>query len=241
MSSDAIALEFQGVAKKYSKDAIFHRSIREDIATLFSRNGNSDALAENEFWALHDISFRIREAETIGLYGPNGAGKSTILKLIARVTYPTHGSVRVTGTVAPLIEIGAGFHPDLTGRENIFMNGTILGMRISEIRHNINSIIAFSELEEFIDMPIKKYSSGMYLRLGFAIAMHSRADIYLIDEILAVGDESFQLKCLAKIDELKKAGKTLLVVSHSKELMEQVCDRMLHISKGMLVNESFHA
>lgn len=240
MSSDAIALEFQKVAKKYSKDAIFHRSIREDIATLFSLNGNSNTLTANEFWALQDVSFCIREAETIGLYGPNGAGKSTILKLIARVTYPTHGSIHVKGTVAPLIEIGAGFHPDLTGRENIFMNGTILGMRISEIRRDMDSIIAFSELEEFIDMPIKKYSSGMYLRLGFAIAMHSQADIYLIDEILAVGDESFQQKCLTKIDELKNAGRTLLVVSHSKELMEQVCDRILHISKGKIVNESIH-
>lgn len=232
MSFDAIA--FSNVWKKYSMDAVFHRSIREDLFSIFSAKPTKRELGANEFWALKSITLAVKSGETVGLYGHNGAGKSTILKLLASVTYPTLGSIKVHGRVAPLIEIGAGFHPDLTGKENIFMNGAILGMKILEIKKKIESIIEFSEIAKFINMPVKKYSSGMYLRLAFSIAIHSEADIYLIDEILTVGDENFQLKCLDKITALKKKGKTLVIVSHDKQLMEQIADRVILINKGEL-------
>ncbi|HEX8948295.1 MAG TPA: ABC transporter ATP-binding protein [Dissulfurispiraceae bacterium] len=237
MSYSRPAVELKDVWKKYSRESIFHRSIREDIASLFRRKSRSAEISSNEFWALRDIAFTVERGQTIGLYGPNGAGKSTILKLIASVTYPTKGRTSVWGRVAPLIEIGAGFHPDLTGRENIFMNGTILGMNIPEIREKMNSIIAFSEMEEFIDMPVKKYSSGMYLRLGFSIAIHSEADIYLIDEILTVGDETFQKKCLDKIFEMKNKEKTLIVITHDRNLIGQIADDIIFMKKGEIVEE----
>ena len=222
------------VWKKYYRHQVFHRSLREDIVNLFKKR-SKDELDKNEFWALKDINFTVKKGECVGLYGPNGAGKSTILKLIAKVTYPTKGIINVNGRVAPLIEIGAGFHLDLTGRENIYINGAILGMRINEIRRKIPQIVEFSELGEFIDMPVKKYSSGMYLRLGFSVAIHSEADIFLIDEILAVGDEAFQNKCLEKIKNLKKQGKTMLFVTHNRELMEKIADRTIFLKKGEMV------
>jgi lipopolysaccharide transport system ATP-binding protein len=237
MSYNSSAVIFENIWKKFSRDNIFHRSIREDITSIFRFKGDNSGIAPNEFWALKNVNLSIKEGETVGLYGPNGAGKSTILKLIANVTYPTAGNLKINGRVAPLLEIGAGFHLDLTGRENIFVNGTILGMKIPEIKTKINSIIDFSELEEFINMSVKKYSSGMYLRLAFSIAIHSEADIYLIDEILAVGDEDFQKKCLEKIFELKKRGKTLIVVTHDRKLMEQIADRIIFINKGDILQE----
>jgi len=230
MLSDPI-LEMNGVWKKYSRDVMFHRSLREDMLRLFRTKGG-DGLQESEFWAIHDVSFSVMPGDAIGLYGHNGAGKSTILKMIANVTQPTLGNLQVSGRVAPLIEVGAGFHPDLTGKENIFMNGAILGMKISEIKEKYDSIVEFSELGPFIEMAVKKYSSGMYLRLAFSIAIHSDADIYLIDEIIAVGDQAFQAKCLAKIIELKKSGKTLVVVSHSLDLMKQIADNIVYLEKG---------
>lgn len=240
MSSDKIAVEFANVWKKYSRESMFHRSLREDIVRLFTPATRTNDINSTEFWALKNVSFTLQKGETIGLFGPNGAGKSTILKLIADVTYPTKGSVRKNGRIAPLIEIGAGFHPDLTGKENVFMNGTILGMKIPEIRTKLDSIIAFSELQEFIDMPVKKYSSGMYLRLAFSIAIHSETDIYLIDEILTVGDEKFQEKCLSKIFALKKAGKTLVIVTHDRNLLQKVSDTILLLNKGMLDYDEQH-
>ena len=225
---------FDNVWKKYYKHNIFHRSLREDIINFFKRRQNK--LKDNEFWALRNISFEIKKGECVGLYGPNGAGKSTILKIIANVTYPSKGNVLVNGRIAPLIEIGAGFHMDLTGRENIYVNGTILGMRIMEIKKKLSEIIEFSGLEEFIDMPVKKYSSGMYLRLGFSVAIHSDADIFLIDEILAVGDEAFQNKCLDKIEELKRQKKTIIFVSHNKELMKRITDKIFFLRNGALEN-----
>lgn len=204
--------------------------MREDIVSLFKWN-NSD-LKRDEFWALKGVNLTVQRGECVGLYGPNGAGKSTILKLIASVTYPTKGDVKVMGRVAPLIEIGAGFHMDLTGRENIFINGAILGMSIKEIKSKLNDIIEFSELGQFIDMPVKKYSSGMYLRLGFSVAVHSSAEILLIDEILAVGDEDFQRKCIEKIKELIGDGRTIIMVSHNRELMERLTGRVIFVYKG---------
>ena len=239
MSSDGVAVLLREVWKKYFRYSLFHRSLREDLMNLLRLKRREERLETNEFWALKGINMEVKRGESVGLYGPNGAGKSTILKLIAKVTYPTRGEIAVYGRVAPLIEIGAGFHPDLTGRENIFMNGAILGMKIGEIKERISAIVSFSELEDFIDMPVKKYSSGMYLRLAFSIAVHSEADIYLIDEILAVGDELFQKKCLNKIKELRKEGKTLIIVSHNRALMEEVTDRILYLKKGEMVQNLF--
>lgn len=234
MLSDSI-LEMNGVWKKYSRDVLFHRSLREDMMRLFIRRGGGE-LQGSEFWALQDVSFSLRPGEAIGLYGHNGAGKSTILKMIAGVTQPTIGSLLVRDRVAPLIEVGAGFHPDLTGKENIFMNGAILGMKIAEIKAQFDSIVAFSELNSFIEMPVKKYSSGMYLRLAFAIAIHSKADIYLIDEIVAVGDVEFQQKCINKIIDLKQSGKTLVLVSHNLEQLTQLTDRIIYLEHGMVIS-----
>jgi len=237
MSSDNIAIALTDLWKKYYRQNVFHRSLREDIMNLMRPRRNNANLKKNEFWALKDVNIEVKKGESIGLYGPNGAGKSTILKLMANVTYPTKGNLRVNGRVAPLIEIGAGFHKDLTGRENIYMNGAILGIKIAEIKEKMDSIISFSEIEEFIDMSVKKYSSGMYLRLGFAIAIHSGADILLIDEILAVGDEAFREKCIDKIMELKKNGKTMVIVTHDRALMEKVTDRVALLERGRAVSQ----
>ncbi|MEM3092038.1 MAG: ABC transporter ATP-binding protein [Candidatus Pacearchaeota archaeon] len=207
--------------------------MREDIVNLFKWNNKE--LKKDEFWALKGINMTVHRGECIGLYGPNGAGKSTILKLIASVTYPTKGEVKVTGRVAPLIEVGAGFHMDLTGRENIFINGAILGMSIKEIRSKLNDIIEFSELGQFINIPVKKYSSGMYLKLGFSVAVHSFADILLIDEILAVGDEDFQRKCISKVMELKRSGRTIIMVSHNKDMIKKITDDLFIVKSGNLL------
>lgn len=234
MSSDYI-IKFEKVSKKYSKRQIFHNSLREELTNaLFSRRVGGCALNQDEFWALRDVSFAINKGECVGLYGPNGSGKSTILKLIANVTFPSTGTINVRSRVAPLIELGAGFHPDLSGTENIFMNGTILGLTIKELKQKMPAILAFSELADFINVPVKKYSSGMSLRLAFAIAIHSPADTFLFDEVLTVGDEHFQEKCGQKIIELKKAGKTIMVVSHDIASMKRICDRIIYIRNGVL-------
>jgi ABC-type polysaccharide/polyol phosphate transport system ATPase subunit len=237
MLSNNLALKLDNLWKKYYRQNVFHRSLREDITNLIRPGKNNSKLSANELWALRGINLEVERGESVGFYGPNGAGKSTILRLIAKVTYPTIGRITVNGQVAPLIEIGAGFHLDLTGRENIFMNGAILGMKITEIKEKMDSIISFSEIEEFIDMSVKKYSSGMYLRLGFAIAIHSKADILLIDEILAVGDEAFKKKCIEKIMELKQNGKTMVIVTHNRKLMENVAVSVFFMDRGRIVTK----
>lgn len=194
--------------------------------------GNS--LSEEKFFALQDVSFSIEPGESVGIVGPNGAGKTTILRLIANITKPTRGRVAVRGRIAPLIEVGAGFHPELSGRENVFLNGVILGMSKREVARKLDEIVAFSELEKFIDTPIKQYSSGMHVRLGFSVAAHSNFDILLADEILAVGDQRFQSKCHAKFEEIKKSGKTLILISHSADLLKKHCKRGLLILSGKL-------
>ncbi len=235
MLSDNTPIKLTRLWKKYYRENLFHRSLRDDLMNFIHPKKDKSLLNNNEFWALKDINIDVKKGESIGLYGPNGSGKSTLLKLIASVTFPTKGNVKVNGRVAPLIEIGAGFHQDLTGRENIYMNGAILGMKISEIKTKLDSIIAFSEINEFIDMSVKKYSSGMYLRLGFSIAIHSEAEILLIDEILAVGDEDFKDKCIHKVIELKKNGKTMVIVTHNRKLMEKVADRVIMMEKGKII------
>ena len=235
MSSDAM-IRLTDVWKKYSTKDIFHKSLREELSHAF-RKKDAGGLGESEFWALKGVNIEIARGECVGLFGHNGAGKTTILKLIASVTYPNLGTVKVNGRVAPLISVGAGFHPDLTGRENIYTNGTIIGMTIKEVRENIEGIIEVSDIEEkFLDMPVKKYSDGMSARLGFSIAVHSSADIILIDEILAVGDEAFQEKCMNKIKELVGNGKTILIVSHNRDRMEELTDRIVFIKEGNIIS-----
>ena len=187
---------------------------------------------ERDFWALKNVSFEIKQGESVGFIGRNGAGKSTILKLLAGVTKANSGTVQVNGNVAAMIEVGAGFHPELTGRENIFLNGSILGMSKAQIEERYDSIVAFAEIEQFMDTPVKHYSSGMYVRLGFAIAAHTDPDIYLIDEVLSVGDEGFQEKCLNVLARHKAAGKTMILVSHSMDKVAEVCDRCVYVSQG---------
>jgi len=234
MSSNNL-IELNDISKKYTLKGYFHNSIREDISNIFKKP-QIDSLGKNEFWALKNINLNIKKGESVGLYGPNGSGKTTILKIIASVTYPTIGEVNIRGKVAPLISVGAGFHPDLTGKENIFMNGSIIGMRISEIKDNFDSIIEFAELERFVDMPIKRYSNGMRVRLGFSIAIHSKAEILLIDEILAVGDQSFRNKCSDKLKELVRSDKTIVMVSHDINRLKEIADRIIYIERGQFVS-----
>jgi lipopolysaccharide transport system ATP-binding protein len=190
------------------------------------------ASSKEEFWALKDINLEIKQGEKIGIIGRNGAGKSTLLKILSRITEPTTGKVQIKGRVASLLEVGTGFHPELTGRENIFLNGAILGMRKQEIRRKFDEIVDFSGVEKFLDTPVKRYSSGMYVRLAFAVAAHLEPEILLIDEVLAVGDAEFQKKCLGKMDDVAKQGRTVLFVSHNMGAIRQLCDLSIIINNG---------
>lgn len=185
-----------------------------------------------EFWALKDVSFEVKQGERIGIIGRNGAGKSTLLKILSRITEPTTGRVSLKGRVASLLEVGTGFHPELTGRENIFLNGAILGMSKEEIRRRYDEIVDFAGVEKFLDTPVKRYSSGMRVRLGFSVAAHLEPEILIVDEVLAVGDAQFQAKCLGKMDEVSKQGRTVLFVSHNMGAISQLCSRGLLIDRG---------
>ncbi len=228
-SSDT-AIEFIGVSKRFVLEE--GRTLREFIPALLSGNGWSPP-----FYALRDVSLRVRRGETIGVVGRNGSGKSTALKLIAGVMAPSEGEVHVQGRVSPLIELGAGFHSDLTGRENVYLNACILGMSGREIRACFDDIVDFAELWDFMDTPVKRYSSGMYMRLGFSVAAHSQPDILLVDEVLAVGDASFSQKCLAKIREFQERGVTIVLVSHSLDTIKEFSNRALLLDRGRLVVE----
>jgi lipopolysaccharide transport system ATP-binding protein len=188
-----------------------------------------------EFWALKDVSFEIQRGDRIGIIGRNGAGKSTLLKILSRITEPTQGRVTIKGRVASLLEVGTGFHPELTGRENIYLNGSILGMRRAEIRRKFDDIVAFAEVTKFLDTPVKRYSSGMYVRLAFAIAAHLEPEILVVDEVLAVGDAQFQKKCLGKMEEVAKGGRTILFVSHNMAAVENLCHRGIVLAQGRMV------
>lgn len=223
------AIVFQDVAKRF---VVYHerpRSFQELVVNLFRAN------EREELWALRDISFVVRRGETLGLIGHNGSGKSTALKLMCRILEPTAGQVRVEGRVAALIELGAGFHPDLTGRENIFLNGSLLGLTRAEMEMRYDEIVEFSELGRFIDMPLKHYSSGMQMRLGFAIATCVDPDVLLIDEVLAVGDEGFQRKCLARINHFRGSDKAIVFVSHDLGAVRQLCDRVVWLEDGVVM------
>jgi lipopolysaccharide transport system ATP-binding protein len=225
------AIQFDGVSKKFILHHERARSFQELAVGLFRRNNRS----REEFWALRDVSFAVEQGETVGIIGPNGAGKSTMLKLAARVIEPTSGRIAVRGRIGALLELGAGFHPDLTGRENIYLNGSILGLSRAEIRRRLDDIIGFAELERFIDIPVKHYSSGMFVRLGFSVAIHTDPEILLVDEVLAVGDQAFQRKCLERIDDLRRQGVTVLFVSHSADVVRTLCDRAIWLHEGRVV------
>ena len=225
------AIEVRGVTKEFT---LRHtRSIKELV--VWTWRGRGTELAADTFKALDDVIVDIQQGESVALLGFNGSGKSTLLKLISGVMLPDGGSIGVRGRVAGLIEVGAGFHPDLTGRENVYLNGAILGMSEKEIDERFDSIVAFSEIEKFIDTEVKFYSSGMFLRLAFSVAVHTEPDVFLIDEILAVGDEPFQRKCLARIAELRSKGHTLVIVSHDLDMVKRVCDRGVVLRQGVLV------
>lgn len=230
IGSDSPVIRFQGVSKRFQLQE--GTTLREFLPAMLKGNGWSEP-----FYALKDISFSVDSGETLGIIGRNGSGKSTILKLIAGITAPTTGEVMVRGRVSPLIEVGAGFHSDLTGRENVFLNASILGMPDREIRKRFDEIVQFAELRDFMDTPVKRYSSGMYMRLGFAVAVHSDPQILLVDEVMAVGDAPFQEKCLAKMQEFQSHGVTIVVVSHAMELIAKFCRRAMVVDGGHLVDE----
>lgn len=225
---------FDHVSKSYPK---YHQILTGFKTSLLHLPETLRAFKRERFLALDDVSFEIKQGETIGLIGPNGSGKSTTLALIAGVLRAQAGKVEVQGRVAPLLELGAGFHPDLTGRENIILNGVLLGLTRREVLTKMDEIIAFSELESFLDQPLRTYSSGMIARLGFSVAAHLDPDILLIDEVLAVGDLHFQEKCREKIAEFKRKGVTMILVSHATEEVRRLCDRAIWLEGGRIVEE----
>jgi lipopolysaccharide transport system ATP-binding protein len=230
--SDTV-IDLNGVAKRYRLRRGWHvTSLRDEVVRLGSRLLGRPVEPREEFWALRDVTFSLERGEILGLVGMNGAGKSTLLKILSKVTVPTRGSFVARGRLGALIEIGAGFHPELSGRENIFLNGAIMGMSRREVQGKFDRIVSFAEVERFIDTPIKHYSSGMQMRLGFAVAAHTDPDILLIDEILAVGDASFQAKCLNKLAELKEEDKTIILVSHNLTTITEHSKRVLWLDQG---------
>jgi homopolymeric O-antigen transport system ATP-binding protein len=208
--------------------------IAEKAKNLLRRNGVASQPSREDFWALRNVSFEVRQGEVLGIIGRNGAGKTTLLKILSRITEPTEGCVRIKGRVASLLEVGTGFHPELTGRENIYLNGAILGMSKSEIRKKFDEIVAFAETEKFLDTPVKRYSSGMYVRLAFAVAAHLEPEILVVDEVLAVGDVEFQKKCLGKMQEVSRGGRTVLFVSHNMAAIKSLTTRGLVLDSGQI-------
>lgn len=232
--SNAIVLD--NVSKRFRLYHSRPTTLQEKFVSLLQPSKSSEQQQEPEdFWALQEISIEIEQGQTVGLIGPNGSGKSTALKLMARILEPTSGSIRVNGRVSALLELGAGFHPDLTGRENIFLNGALLGLNRDDIERHFDEIVEFSELESFIDMPVKHYSSGMYMRLGFSVAVHLDPDILLIDEVLAVGDASFQNKCFERLSDLRRSDVTVVLVSHDLGTVQSMCDKAYWFSHGNMV------
>jgi ABC-type polysaccharide/polyol phosphate transport system ATPase subunit len=225
------AIRFEAVSKFYRLNA-GQSSLREALSVLPRRFTQHNRPQTAGHWALKSVSFELEQGRVLGVIGHNGAGKTTMLKILSRVTRPTSGRLRVDGRISALIELGAGFHPDLSGRENVFLNGAILGLSQSEIRHKFDSIVAFAEVEKFIDVPIKRYSSGMYARLGFAVAVHADPEVLLIDEVLAVGDVNFQQKCFDFIHSFVTSGRTTVFVSHNLYALEQLSDEIVWLDQG---------
>ncbi len=240
-----IAIRVRNLGKTYqiSSDRHSGRTLRDALAAAVTSpfriltRGNRERQTRQIFHALRDVSFEIQRGEVVGVIGGNGAGKSTLLKLLSRVTEPSTGFAEVQGRVGSLLEVGTGFHPDLTGRENVFLNGAILGMHQSEVHRKFDEIVAFSEVEKFLDVPVKRYSSGMYMRLAFAVAAHLEPDLLLVDEVLAVGDVSFQRKCLTRLKQIAAdSGRTVLFVSHDMQAVQSLCSRVLHMDHGRLID-----
>ena len=232
-----IALEGIGVSKKFKKGEIYD-SLRDFIPALAGqilRKERANVLGQREFWALDDVSFQVKRGEALGIIGHNGAGKSTLLKILSKIMKPTKGEIKVNGKLSALIEVGAGFHQDLTGRENIFLNGLILGMTRQEVKQKFDEIVQFSGLDDFIDTPVKRYSSGMYARLGFSVAAHINPEILLVDEVLSVGDWGFQRKCAEKMENLVKSGVTIIFISHNLRAVAGLCQKCILLEKGKVV------
>jgi len=241
-----VAIKVENLSKKYiirhEKKSAHYETLSEsliqggkDIANRILHPFTAlkkDGLKQEEFWALKDINFEVNQGDKVGIIGRNGAGKSTLLKVLSRITEPTSGKIHINGRIASLLEVGTGFHPELTGRENIFLNGAILGMSRKEIRLKFDEIVAFAEVEKFLDTPVKRYSSGMYVRLAFAVAAHLESEILVVDEVLAVGDVEFQKKCLGKMDEVSKGGRTIIFVSHNMSAIQEICTKLAVIEGG---------
>jgi lipopolysaccharide transport system ATP-binding protein len=239
-------IEVEGLSKRYRLGQYGAATLREEVERFIERQlrrgdrGSGDAakrrpvVADSEFWALKDVSFSVEAGEAVGIIGRNGAGKSTLLKILSRITEPTRGEARIRGRIASLLEVGTGFHPELTGRENVYLNGTLLGMTKAEVSAKFDEIVAFAEIERFLDTPVKRYSSGMYVRLAFAVAAHLEPEILVVDEVLAVGDVDFQRKCLGKMSEASRSGgRTVLFVSHDTGAIQTLCSRALVLENGV--------
>lgn len=229
------AITISHVSKRYVIGAQKDGSLRGTLSGITRSNKVNHT---DYFWALNDVSFEIKKGEVIGIIGKNGAGKSTLLKILSQITKPTTGRIEINGRVASLLEVGTGFHPELTGRENIYLNGTILGMTRREVKEKFDEIVAFSGVEKFIDTPVKHYSSGMYVRLAFAVAAHLEPEILIIDEVLAVGDAEFQKKCLGKMKEVAGHGRTVIFVSHNMEAVKSLCERAVFLEKGQVIKDA---
>ena len=229
------AIRVEGLGKRYrlahGEERAPYRTLRDSIMNFVTAPLRKRGTVE-EFWALSDVSFEVQPGEVVGIIGRNGAGKSTLLKILSRITKPTTGRVEINGRVGSLLEVGTGFHPELTGRENIYLNGSILGMSHQEIAKKFDEIVAFAEVEKFLDTPVKRYSSGMYVRLAFAVAAHLEPEILIVDEVLAVGDQQFQKKCLGKMQDVASSGRTVLVVSHNLPQVLKTCNRGVYLSGG---------
>jgi lipopolysaccharide transport system ATP-binding protein len=237
-----LVIDVQGLGKEYRIGAMQERhdtlrdALTHGMRSMFRRN--LSAGSTDSFWAVKDVSFQVHQGEVLGIIGRNGAGKSTLLKLLSRITAPTEGKIRLRGRVGTLLEVGTGFHPELSGRENIYLNGAILGMSRKDINAKFDEIIAFSEIEKFIDTPVKRYSSGMYIRLAFAVAAHLEPDILLVDEVLAVGDVAFQRKCLGKMEDVAGQGRTVIFISHNMSAIQQLCHRVIVLANGKTVADT---
>lgn len=238
-ASGEISIRAEGIGKTYKigrrayGSQTFREMLAEVVSKPFRRRSAEKCIDKDQiYWALRDVGFTIRFGETVGIIGRNGAGKSTLLKIVSRITEPTVGCVKLRGRVASLLEVGTGFHPELTGRENIFLNGAILGMTRKEIRRRFDEIVTFASIERFLDTPVKHYSSGMYVRLGFAVAAYLESEILIVDEVLAVGDAEFQSRCLGKMNEIAGSGRTVLLVSHNMSAIRKLCNRALLLEQG---------
>jgi lipopolysaccharide transport system ATP-binding protein len=235
-----LAIDAHGLSKRYRLGQMqaAYGTLRDSLSRTAARlAGRAEEHEQQEIWALRDVSFNVREGEALGVIGRNGAGKSTLLKVLTRITTPSSGQAIIRGRVGSLLEVGTGFNPELTGRENIFLNGSILGMKRREIQRKLNEIVEFSGIEKFVDTPVKRYSSGMYVRLAFSVAAHLEPEILLVDEVLAVGDAEFQQRCLGRMEDFSGGGRTVLFVSHNMQAINQLCDRVIWLEGGTIAAE----